>query len=130
MMDGIGACRYCGQIVAVEDVETKEEADEYATLHCNCTQGRLERQKKEQIAAAKEQVEQLFGKESVQRGFRNALPEQAVEFLKCIVETVAREQIESAKIGFGTYGSASVDVTAKGMVRVQRSQGHSVKAEV
>ena len=51
----IGACRHCGQISAEQprEMDSQEEADNWVTMHCKCTQATLERNLRERIEDAK-----------------------------------------------------------------------------
>ncbi len=126
----IGVCKFCGQTVDVETARTQEEADRYAETNCTCSASYGARKREEQISAAKDNVRQLFGEASLSIGFKNALGAEGIDFLCCLVELVVNDAIESAKIGLGIYGTATVSSTAKDEIRVQRTQGHSIKTEV
>lgn len=126
----IGTCEFCGQTVTADTAQTQEEADRYASTHCACSASYGARKREEQISAAKDNVKQLFGEDSLNIGFKNSIDADGIDFLCNLVELVAHAAFESAKIGMGIYGTATVSITAKDEIRVQRAQGHSIKTEV
>lgn len=126
----IGSCRYCGQVGAVDkQFLTQEAADIWATANCNCPERRKQRELEERIENAQERVEQLFGEECLDLGFRSAAPEKTVQFLKKIVEAVAHDRILGASVQLEGCGQFAIRVTSKGKIRVERAEARVYQLE-
>lgn len=125
-----GACRFCGQIANVpEKIENPEAADYYATSICDCSEGISFRKTEEQITGAKLRIEELFGDDCGDYGFEKPLSPEIISRLKELVEDVGRGKISTVKISFSGQGSASINTTSKGKIKVQRSIGHAYALE-
>ncbi len=68
----IGACRYCGQISTDQPpgLETQEEADEWVTDRCRCTNATMARSLRDRIEEAKGRVRELWGEGCERYGFQ------------------------------------------------------------
>lgn len=51
-----GVCRYCGQVTQVAGIATQKDADEFATAHCECAEGR----RYFNIVTARTKIDRLF----------------------------------------------------------------------
>lgn len=130
MSELFGVCRYCGQTITVPTgITDKEGADAWASAHCDCSASTAARNLTEQISAAKDRVRQLFGEDCDEYGFDTPLDSEQIILLEALVEKTALGIISSVKLGFTGRGSASISITAKGKIQVQRSQSHTYKLE-
>lgn len=130
MSDLFGVCRFCGQAIAVPvSIETQEDADAWASVQCDCGDGRELKKKTERALTAKEQVDELFGEGCEEFGFPQSYGASRISFLKGIVDAVSRGEIEGAKLDFGTFGKADISLTAKNTIKVGRSHGHKITLE-
>ncbi len=121
-----GSCRFCGQIANVGySFSTQEEADEYATEHCSCTEAVIQRESREQIGYAKERVKQLFGADAKENGFSPVKEDAVISILNSIVESVANKKLNWATLRIKGGGKATITATANGRIRVQRSVTHA-----
>lgn len=126
----IGACRYCGQISAQQPpgMESQEEADEWVTDNCRCTQATLARNLQEKIEEAKERVRELWGEGCERYGFEPV--EHGIVLTLCgLVELAAAGTIRSATIQTVDHGKASISVSTKGTIKVARIEARACQLE-
>ena len=102
----VGTCRFCGQQAQVTRCYTQKQADERATLGCDCYQGKefrnqyeKEKRLKQTIDAAKNNAAALFPDNS-----------EISDLLADLVEPVVREKIDAVTVKV----SDQVKVTVKG----------------
>ena len=126
----IGFCRFCGQMITpMLKGLTQEEADEIATKECECPGGKQYRDLYERIENAQERVEQLFGEDCLELGFRSAASEDTVRFLKKIVEATAHGEILAANVQLEGCGRFAIRVTSKGKIRAERAEARVYQLE-
>ena len=87
-----GACRFCGQIQAVE-ADSQEEANRIATLNCNCDEAEAYRRKEDLMEIINQTCRDL-PKES---GF-DSMPESQVHAIRVIGELVADGKLIKATL--------------------------------
>jgi hypothetical protein len=114
-------CRFCGQMVQIEtDKElTQPQAEEQATMTCNCTEAveyQKERQRKEK---AMMNVSALFGE--------NAAPDKRcgegiVNILKAAVEEIYTGGLAKVTLNLRGGVKASISQNAKGEINVERTE--------
>lgn len=85
-----GVCRGCGQIQEVT-ARTQEEADEFATMNCNCGEGEKIRKK----AQLMESIQIICGPPSVDKGF-NPIDPKTIERIKEAASLVFDNKIDKA----------------------------------
>ena len=108
----IGPCRYCKQLIQIEEFENdKEDANEEATLRCKCSGAEMYRKEKTRKKKAMENVEKLFGVEC----------ESVQNLLKAAVEIIFNDEME--KITLALYGGvkATISQNSKGEINVERT---------
>lgn len=126
-----GACRYCGQINSEEEYETQEEADEYATLHCDCGQAKLKRQEVEEtnrkreeregvICVAHARIRELFGEEIEKRGL-TSVEEELQSLMWQIAVMVYDEKVKSMTLAITPNTKAKISKTASGKLLITRA---------
>lgn len=114
-------CRFCGQMVQIEtDKElTQPQAEEQATMTCNCT-GAVEYQKeKQRKEKAMMNVSALFGE--------NAAPDKRcgegiVNILKAAVEEIYTGGLAKVTLNLRGGVKASISQNAKGEINVERTE--------
>ena len=83
----LGVCKWCGQTKTIEVAESanpnEEERDELASEECDCEQAEMERQRREKIEAATEEIAE-FTKNADE-------PQAGVILLKALPELVDRK---------------------------------------
>lgn len=126
----IGACRYCGQISADQPpgLETQEEANEWVTDRCRCTNATLARNLRDRIEEAKGRVLELWGEGCERYGFE-PVEYGIVQNLCGLVELAAAGAIRNAAIQTTDHGKASIGVSAKGTIKVARIEARACQLE-
>lgn len=114
-------CRFCGQMTQIEADEklTAAQAEEQATMTCNCTEAveyQKERQRKEK---AMMNVSALFGE--------NAAPDKRcgegiVNILKAAVEEIYTGGLAKVTLNLRGGVKASISQNAKGEINVERTE--------
>lgn len=124
-----GVCRYCGQLITVDPHPTQSDADDTASEVCSCPRAREERRVTEQIESANDRVNQLFGEQAEELGFKPIVESGPVELLNTAVELIARRRISSMAVQIRGQCKAKVSFTAKGKIKVERSETRSSALE-
>lgn len=109
-----GACKFCGQITAIEVPEDwlDEEKNEYATEMCKCPEAdwyRLNKLKKEK------------GRKRVRSLFERDQSDAVKSFLQAAVELIADEDISSITVKIDDVTKADIKTGSKGSIRVERT---------
>lgn len=80
-------CRFCGQMVQIESKEklTKPQAEEQATMTCNCAEAVEYQKEKQRKEKAMKNVAALFGEDASQE---KRCSEGIVKILKAAVEEI------------------------------------------
>lgn len=110
-------CRFCGQVVQIPEEMTIPQAEEYATMNCDCPVAMDYRTKKVRREKAMKNVEKLFGSEAEPE---DKCPEEIVDLLREGVEQVYSGYL--AKITLNMRGGlkACISQNAKGEINVER----------
>ena len=124
-----GACQYCGQLQEVGPHPSQAAADETASEVCSCPSARHARRINEQIEAARERVNRLFGDGAESLGFKPIAGDGAIELLERVVELIARGPISSASLNVRGQCKAKFSITSKGKIKVSRSETRSCDLE-
>lgn len=120
----IGVCKYCGQTRATE-AENKMEADKYAAENCDCVQARQERELTRRIESAKERLIELVGDDCEKYGFEPIEDGRTIDFLKQLIERVARSDMNVASISLVGNTRITIKKGSKGQLKVGRSESRS-----
>ncbi len=125
-----GACLHCGQIGTSDYMgfDSQEQADEWATSHCNCSAAQNAREESERIDRAKSHIKELFGPAATDKGFPPC-DEQLVEILMRLAELVGHGWIGAVSIKLLPNGSAKLSRSSKGFVKVSRTQDRACSLE-
>ncbi len=115
-------CRFCGQMVQIEtDKElTAAQAEEQATMTCNCTEAVEYQKEKQRKEKAMMNVSALFGE--------NAAPDKRcgegiVNILKAAVEEIYTGGLAKVTLNLREGGvKASISQNAKGEINVERTE--------
>ena len=105
-------CRFCGQVVQMEDVDlTEEQAQEEATMRCKCIDAIRYRKEKNRRKKALENVKTLFGSER----------EAVLNLLNNAVESIGDDEME--RITVNLYGGVKCTISqnSKGEINVERT---------
>jgi hypothetical protein len=111
-------CRFCGQMVQIEtDKElTQPQAEEQATMTCNCTEAVEYQKEKQRKEKAMMNVSALFGE--------NAAPDKRcgegiVNILKAAVEEIYTGGLAKVTLNLRGGVKASISQNAKGEINVE-----------
>lgn len=113
-----GACRFCGQIMALEVGDTWKpgELDELATELCECVDATcyaMQKRRKENAAKA---VEEQFGPEG-----ERCKPE-VLSLLEAAVNEVAEMRVNSVTADIGNNVKAKIGMNSKGLIKVEKTK--------
>lgn len=120
----LGECKFCGQTMIVEDAVEQQEADKYATMHCECQEGRKFRNIEDMKEAAYANAEALFKIDDEVPFPDDALiarNKQLLELMKNAINAVAAGVIEKATIKIGERTTASIFITATDGIRIKKN---------
>lgn len=114
-------CRFCGQMVQIESEEqlTKPQAEEKATMTCNCSEAveyQKERQRKEK---AMKNVSVLFGEDASPD---KRAGEGIVSILRVAVEEIYTGGLAKVTLNLRGGVKASISQNAKGEINVERTE--------
>ncbi len=115
-------CRFCGQMTQIEADEklTAAQAEEQATMTCNCTEAVEYQKEKQRKEKAMMNVSALFGE--------NATPDKRcgegiVNILKAAVEEIYTGGLAKVTLNLRGGGvKASISQNAKGEINVERTE--------
>lgn len=109
-----GACKFCGQIAAIEVPEDwlDEERNEYATEMCECPEADLYRLNKLKKENGRKRVKSLFERDQ---------SDAVKSFLQAAVELIADEEISSITVKIDDVTKADIKTGSKGGIRVERT---------
>ena len=124
----LGTCKYCGQICDAK-AETQAEANAIASADCDCLQARQERELKRRIESAEEKLDELCGENCEKYGFEPIDDERTIDFIKKIINHVARSDINSAAVSILGGIRIAVKKGSKGTLKVSRSESRSYELE-
>lgn len=114
-------CRFCGQMVQIETDKklTQPQAEEQATMTCNCTEAVEYQKEKQRKEKAMMNVSALFGE--------NAAPDKRcgegiVNILKAAVEEIYTGGLAKVTLNLRGGVKASISQNAKGEINVERTE--------
>lgn len=120
MVEVMGACRFCGQMIAVlapiEDADNQRMIDETATNMCKCASAVMERSKQ----GLEQKIDSVLGRDSVQYGFADAMNEETINAIREICESVLA----------GALGQVSIQACGEKIrVKLNRKGDITIKRE-
>jgi hypothetical protein len=125
-----GTCHHCGQLLAVgKGMYTQMDADADAEGICKCPSAMHHRRIVKNISEGRDRIQQLFGPGAGSLNFKPIDASEPVELLNDAVEKVARHQISSITLAIWGTCKAKIGLTAKGKIKVERSEAHSCQLE-
>ena len=108
-------CEFCGQVMA-------------EGVLCNCPGAMEEREREQKIASAVARVEQLFGQQAGDFGFRPVQDRGVIEQMESAVDLIANHRISSITIVIGNT-TAKLSRGVKGKITVERGFATKCKLE-
>lgn len=113
-----GACRFCGQIHTIDDdYQDEEEANEQATLRCDCREAKEYQTMIRRIGEIDKMVEAAFFGEA-SRGYY--LPESLNAAIKAVAQAVYRGEIESVQLKLDDCRKAAI-TSKDGRLKILKS---------
>ena len=115
-------CRFCGQMVQIESDEelTKPQAEEQATMTCNCSEAVEYQKEKQRKEKAMMNVSALFGEDAAPE---KRCGEGIVKILKAAVEEIYTGGLAKVTLNLRGGGvKASISQNAKGEINVERTE--------
>lgn len=119
MVEVMGACRFCGQMIAVlapmEDADNQQMIDETATNMCKCALAVMERSKK----GMEQKIDSVLGSDSVRYGFSGAMGEGTIAVIRQICESVLDGNLDQVSIQ-ACGEKIRVKLNRKGDISIER----------
>lgn len=114
-------CRFCGQMVQIESDEelTKPQAEERATMTCNCSEAVEYQKEKQRKEKAMMNVSALFGEDAAPE---KRCGEGIVKILKAAVEEIYTGGLAKVTLNLRGGVKASISQNAKGEINVERTE--------
>ena len=116
-----GTCKFCNQTMIVDGAENQQAADEYATEHCRCEEGRAYRNIEQMKKEAKENAADLFPLPEGANCKEKVRHELMLKTMNCIIDNVADGIIQKATIKINERVTASIFITAKDGIRIKKN---------
>lgn len=120
-MSTFGTCKFCGQTMMVEGIETQLSRDDYASKNCKCKEGMRYRNIEDVKEAAKANAEALFVLDPHASAEQIKKHKDLLNLLNCIIENVAEGIIEKSSVKIGERTSVSIFITSLDGIRIKKS---------
>ena len=131
MSYSVGECKYCGQLVQVDEpYETMEEAKEAAFAFCDCAGARAERRTLDQINNATEKIREIFGQVGEKAGFQTSTDQNVLEMLFEAAELCARGYLAQVSVQMMDGSKGKISVTQKGEIVVAKSETRTWQTKI
>lgn len=105
-----GACRYCGQMhIFNEEFENPKDADLEATLACNCDEAMMfqyRRNRKTKILSQINKWDEIY--------------REPAEILTTLIDKVNDEKVKKITVNDKNKGKFSLEITAKGELKLKK----------
>lgn len=112
------ACRFCGQMMQVEGENlTQPQAEEQATMSCNCERAAEYQKEKLRKEKAMKNVYVLFGEDAAQD---KRAGEGIVNILRAAVEEIYSGGLAKVTLNLRGGVKASISQNSKGEINVER----------
>lgn len=114
-------CRFCGQMVQIECEQelTQPQAEEEATMSCNCAEATEYQKEKLRKEKAMQNVDALFGEAAAPD---KRCGEAIVKILKAAVEEIYTGGLAKVTLNLRGGVKAAVSQNAKGEINVERTE--------
>lgn len=125
MMYPMAECKFCGQMIQIDaECETKQDAEEIATMYCGCDGAAKYAKEKQRKEKAMENVSILFGE--------NAIPEKRigagiVDILNDAVEEIYSGRLAKITVNLRGGVKGSISQNSKGEINVERMETNKQK---
>jgi len=123
MSNGINTapCRFCGQMITIDSDEqlTKPQAEEQATMCCNCDAAVEYQKEKQRKEKAMKNVSVLFGEDAAPE---KRVGEGIVSILRAAVEEIYSGGLAKVTLNLRGGVKASISQNSKGEINVERTE--------
>lgn len=126
-----GTCHFCGQAILIDCLTTtpQEERDAEASWQCDCPQACTQREIQQKIENANARIDQLFGPEAEELGFKEVKDRDTIRQLQEMVAAVAHGKIRGGSLDIGWSTKAKISMSSKGKINVERTETSKYKLE-
>lgn len=116
-----GTCRFCGQFVQLDTDEelTKPQAEEMATMTCNCEGAQEYQKEKQRKEKAMKNVSVLFGEDAP---MEKRAGDGIVDILRAAVEEIYTGGLAKVTLNMRGGVKASISQNSKGEINVERTE--------
>lgn len=114
------ACRFCGQMIQIdEDCDSRQQAEELATMYCGCSSATDYQKEKQRKDKAMKNVSVLFGEDAVPE---KRVGEGIVNILHAAVEEIYSGGLAKVTLNLRGGVKGSVSQNSKGEINVERTE--------
>lgn len=123
----VGCCIFCGQVSGKDfkGVSCIEDADEAATMDCDCSDAKDYQRKVKQRITAKETIRKLCSVNGCL-----ATEETVIELLESAVDLISDDKFASLSMSIPDIGTVKLSVNTKNGIVVERKKTISKKVTV
>lgn len=123
----MGICKFCGQVSGKDfkGVSCIEDADEAATMDCDCSDAKDYQRKVKQRITAKETIRKLCSVNGCL-----ATEETVIELLESAVDLIFDDKFASLSMSIPDIGTVKLSVNTKNVIVVERKKTISKKVTV
>lgn len=114
-------CRFCGQMMQISEEEqlTQPQAEEQATMSCNCDAAIEYQKEKQRKEKAMKNVSVLFGEDAAPE---KRVGEGIVSILRAAVEEIYSGGLAKVTLNLRGGVKASISQNSKGEINVERTE--------
>lgn len=114
------ACRFCGQMIQIdEDCDSRQQAEELATMYCGCSGATDYQKEKQRKDKAMKNVSVLFGEDAVPE---KRVGEGIVNILHAAVEEIYSGGLAKVTLNLRGGVKGYVSQNSKGEINVERTE--------
>lgn len=110
-------CKFCGQMVQIQEALTDEDAVEAATMACECQEARAYQKEQERRERTMQNVRHLFG-----GGEEAGISDGTLQILLAAAGGVLRGEITRITLVLHDGTKAAISQTAQGDINVERTE--------
>lgn len=134
---GNGVCKFCGQLNISPEGKFigAEEADEYASLNCNCPESekysmkeRSRKIREDTLNRANEEIEDLYGEGCRKYGL-TSIGEDIKDMIKKSAELIYDGDMKDISISVSSSTKVKISKSAKSKIQINRNDVAAFKKE-
>lgn len=123
-MTNIGECRFCKQLLTLEEEMTEAQANERATMRCKCEDAMEYQKEAMRKEKALQNIQALFGDGAPKE---NRVKEEIAEILKKGVEVIYTGSLAKITLNLRGGVKATISQNSKGEISVERAEAKKQK---